>query len=61
MEREAWDLIDEFYKLVEFDLDNNKQKESAKKCSIITVNKIIESNPKNMKHWVGVLEVLNGL
>lgn len=57
----AWELIDDFYRLVEFDLDKDKQIQNAKKCALVTVNEILKAQPTDRKYWECVLIELNKL
>jgi hypothetical protein len=73
-ERKAWDLIDKYFPLVEFDLDRNKQIQNAKKIALITVEEILvnidatilyhkdsKALPINKDYWLQVRKVLNAL
>lgn len=57
----AWQLIDIFFKLVEFDLDKDKQIQNAKKCALIAINEILDAKPKDRKYWECVLVELNNI
>lgn len=41
--KKAGDLVDYYYKLVEFDYSRNKQKSSAKKCANKAVEEILDA------------------
>ena len=73
-ERKAWDLIDKYFPLVEFDLDRKKQIQNAKKIALITVEEILvnidatiiyhkdsKALPINKDYWLQVRTALNVL
>lgn len=57
--QKAWQLIDDFFKLVEFDLDKNQQILRSIKVAFRTVEEILKSNPSDVEYWKDVNNELN--
>lgn len=73
-ENKAWELIDKYYPLVEFDLDKNKQIQNAKKAALVCIEKILvnvdatilyhkdsKALTINKDYWLNVRTALNAL
>ena len=73
-ENKAWELIDKYFPLVEFDLDKNKQIKNAKKIALICIEEILvnvdatiiyhkdsKALSINKDYWLGVKEAIDYL
>lgn len=73
-ENKAWELIDKYFPLVEFDLDKDKQIQNAKKVALLCIEEILinidatilyhkdsKALPINKNYWLNVRTALNAI
>lgn len=54
-EEKAWELIDKFYKLVEFNIDKLIQRNKAIQCALVCIEEVKDS-AKGTEHYPQAIE-----